>query len=79
MNFTIVSSNIEEALEELQKIRDKVNSKNMDEAELKIQLQHVYHHLNVAWNIRDVETERYRNITHEEFENWGEYPNEFDD
>jgi len=78
MNYQIVLSNIEEALEELERIRDKVNSKNIDDVEFKIALQHVYHHLNFSWNVRNQKTEKYENLTDDEFIKWGKYPLDLD-
>ncbi len=78
MNLKVVSSNIQEALEELEKIRDKINSKTINEVEFQVQLQHVYHHLNFAWNVRHQKSERYRNMTDEDFKVWGKYPTDLD-
>jgi len=55
-NKDIIVSNIEEAREELENILSKLTSKpEYSEVEFKIALEHVYHHLNFLWNIRNVE------------------------
>ena len=78
MNFKIISPNIQEALEALESIRDKLNSKSISETEFQIQLQHVYHHLNVAWNIRHKATDLYKNMTTGDFLTWRKYPSDLD-
>jgi len=81
MNTKIISSNISEALEELNRINDELSAKSLDEVDFQIKLQHVYHHLNMAWNVRHIKTEQYRNMSDEDFEQWGSFPTdiEFED
>ena len=74
MNFKIISSNVEEALEELKNISKEVHAEKMDEVEFQIALQHVYHHLNVAWNARYASSESYRNMSDQNFKEWGSFP-----
>jgi len=78
MNLEIIKSNILEALEELQNIKDEIESKDLEEIDFEIMLRHVYHHLNVAWNIRNKSTNNYRNMNDNEFEEWGKYPKDID-
>ena len=78
MNLKIVSLNIQEALEDLEKIREEIISNTINEVEFQMQLQHVYHHLNFAWNVRHKKTEQYKNMTEEEFRGLGKYPKDLD-
>jgi hypothetical protein len=75
LNWRIILSNLGEAREQLEDIerRAKRNSR-LSEEELRIFLQHVYHHLNFAWNVRRVATARYAKMTDREFLQWGKYP-----
>jgi hypothetical protein len=58
LNWRIIKSNIDEAREELQKMGDKIAMrKGLSEEELKISLEHAYHHLNCAWNVRHMSKE----------------------
>ena len=41
---------------------------------LQVGLLHAYHHLNFAWNIRNVPTEQYAKLTQKQFKRWGKYP-----
>ncbi len=79
VNWRIVHSNISEALEELQGLEKKIKQRKCDEIELQLSLQHAYHHLNFAWNIRRVPTKRYVHLTQEEFDEWRKYPAEIED
>ena len=80
MNYKIILSNLREAREELYKLESKINSSDKpDEVEFELSLRHVYHHLNFAWNIRNMETEKYKNLTNSDFHEWGKFPNGFDD
>jgi hypothetical protein len=80
MNHKIILSNLQEAREELDKFEAKLNSSDKpDEVEFELSLRHAYHHLNFAWNIRNVETEKYKNLTDTDFREWSKFPNGFDD
>ena len=80
MNHKIILSNLQEAREELDKFEAKLNSSDKpDEVEFELSLRHAYHHLNFAWNIRNVETEKYKNLTDTDFREWCKFPNGFDD
>ena len=78
MNTKILTSNISEALEELNRINSELATNLLDEVSFQIKLQHVYHHLNIAWNARNITTELYRNMSDEDFEKWGSYPKDIE-
>ncbi len=79
LNWQIILSNIREAREELQELENLINSSEQPvEIELELSLRHAYHHMNSAWNIRNIETEKYTNITEAEFKAWGTFPLGFD-
>ncbi len=80
MNSEINLSNLREARKELAELETMLTAPNeASEAELELSLRHVYHHLNFCWNIRNIETEHYKNMSATEFIDWGKYPNGFDD
>ena len=81
MNNKIISSNIAEALEELESINNELEVNSLNEVNFQIKLQHVYHHLNIAWNVRNVKTEHYREMSDDDFKTWSSYPKdiEFED
>jgi hypothetical protein len=41
-------------------------------------MQHIYHHLNTAWNIRKEKEETIRKCIEEDFNTWRHFPSEFD-
>ena len=43
-----------------------------------VNLQHVYHHLNTAWNIRKESDSRIEECTEEDFMRWRKFPSDFD-
>lgn len=74
LNRTIIEHNLSEAIEELDKLRDRAARRELKEEELQIGLLHAYHHLNFAWNIRYVPTSEYASLTQSQFNRWGKYP-----
>lgn len=74
MNWKIISSNLQEAREQLEKIEQRIKKKDYSEAEFFLDLQHAYHHLNFAWNVRKVKTEEYTKMTEDDFNRWGQFP-----
>ena len=75
LNYDIIRSNISEAREELQKIESRIaRNQSLDETDFQIAMQHAFHHLCFAWNIRHVATRRYAKLSTAEFEKWGQYP-----
>jgi hypothetical protein len=77
LNWPIILSNIAEAREQLQQIEARANTgEKISEVEFQILLEHAYHHLNFAWQIRHTPTKRYANLTDEDFNLWSKYPKE---
>jgi hypothetical protein len=79
LNLQIIGSNLDEAIEELVRIRADISTGKVAEADLQVKLCHAYHHLNFAWNIRHVSTDEYRQLTDAQFKRWGRYPSEIED
>jgi hypothetical protein len=77
-NLQIIQSNIVEAIEELQKLERKATDGTLDEVGLHLGLQHAYHHLNFAWNVRRISTSEYASVTDAKFNEWGKYPAEIE-
>ena len=80
LNWAIVLQNIRESRRQLQEIEKRIGeSVEFSPIELEIMLRHAFHHLNFAWNARRGATERYANLTDENFSRWGKYPKKFDE
>ena len=60
--------------EQLQKLERKAAEGELCEEELQVGLQHAYHHVNFAWNLRRISTSEYSNLTQSQFESWGRIP-----
>ena len=71
LNLEIIESNLSEAIEELEVLRERASSGELNEADLRVRLCHAYHHLNSAWNIRHVCTSQYATLTQSQFRRWG--------
>jgi hypothetical protein len=79
LNRQIIASNLAEAIEELAGLNFKAIHGGLTEVQLAIGLQHAHHHLNFAWNIRNVPTTQYANLTDRQFKRWGKYPADMDE
>lgn len=78
MNWKLIASNLREAREQIVEIEQRIERKDYSEAELYIDLQHAYHHLNFAWNIRTVKTKKYTEMTDTDFNRWGQFPKDIE-
>lgn len=77
MNHKIILYNIQEAREQLEEIEKLLIDENLSEIEFQTQLEHSYHHLNFAWNIRHSSTEEYKEMSVDNFNKWSKFPKEF--
>ena len=67
--------NIKDAREQLEEIEKLVAEENPpSETDLQLKLEHCYHHLNVAWNIRRSSTEDYAKMSVKNFNKWSKFP-----
>ena len=75
MDWKIILANIREAREQLEGLESQIASSNRPvETELELALRHTYHHVNMAWNVRHIETENYKKLTESDFKKWGKFP-----
>jgi hypothetical protein len=80
LNWEIILYNIAEAREQLEQIEERAKSGTKpSEVEPQIMLEHAYHHLNFAWNIRHVSTKRYEKLSDDEFNEWSKFPEEIEE
>ncbi len=78
LNWQIILSNVKEARKELEELEKTIESGESEQIELEISLRHAYHHLNFAWNTKNIPSEKYANLTDSEFKEWGRFPQDFD-
>ena len=77
LNWEIILSNLAEAREQIEEIEKRASDETKpSEIELQIWLEHVYHHLNFAWNIRHKTSFNYSKLSDEEFNEWSKFPTE---
>ena len=75
MNRDNVLFHLQEAAEELNKtVAQFKRDSEYSEAELLVAMQHLYHHLNTAWNSRAIDTTRLERATNQDFNKWGAFP-----
>lgn len=77
MNKEWVLWNLKEAQEELiRTIADLESDASYDVPEFSVAMSHLYHHLNTAWNSRDVSEEVARDCSQENFDRWRQMPDD---
>ena len=78
MNYQIISPNIFFARDELENIAKKLSSETLTETEFRDRLKHVYYHLNLAWNIKHISTDKYNERAEKDRKKWGQYPSDIE-
>ena len=74
-NKDIVKFNIEEAKEQLEEILNDIETDlEFSDVEFQISLEHAYHHLNFAWNARNVEEKRAIKCSEKDYKEWSKFP-----
>jgi hypothetical protein len=77
MNKKLVTFHLNEAHEQLQAILDEMSrDDDYGYGEYVVEMQHLYYHLNTAWNARDAFNEEAEPISDELFNRWGRFPHD---
>lgn len=75
MNKDYLLYNLQEAKEQLyQIIQDLKNNSDYDFGEYIVDMTHLYHHINTAWNAKDSTETESNNCTDEDFYKWRQFP-----
>lgn len=78
MNKKFVRYNLEEVQEEVGLIlRGLKADPDYTEERFYRAMQHIVHHVNIAWNARDIAEGAHEDATEEQLEQWGRYPTDF--
>jgi hypothetical protein len=79
MNRDVVLSNLREAAESLTNLIAEMTA-DFDYAQdqLWVDISHVYHHVNTAWNARDASVSRVEACSAEDFKAWRQFPADID-
>jgi TolA-binding protein len=74
-NRDLIIGNIEEAIEQLQDaVSELRNDQEYDEGQLRLDLEHAYHHLNYAWHIRTASEPEAAECSQENYVKWSKFP-----
>jgi hypothetical protein len=76
MNQSIVLFHLREAAEQLNKtIQGLETDKSYGFGNFQVEIAHLYHHLNTAWNGRDQTDAEFAQCTDESFKRFRQFPN----
>jgi hypothetical protein len=76
MNKGTILSDLREAKEELDNLIDEIEKDtDFDFDGYYVPVQHIYHHLNTAWNIRKESEETIKEYSEDNFNKWRRFPN----
>lgn len=74
LNLRHIISNIDEAMEQLQKIKKACKTGDYDPGEFLVEMQHALYHLNFAFNSRFYSDEELESLSQEEWEKLKQSP-----
>ncbi len=79
MNSDWLLFHLREAREELSRtIADLESDSKLGEGELRVALAHLYHHVNTAWNSRNVGRDVIDTHSDADWASWGRFPADID-
>jgi len=79
MNREWILFHLKEAHEELRSAIEEFEKRSdCDDGEYLVTMMHLYHHLNTAWNAKDVSIEDARISSDENFSKWRQFPSDID-
>jgi hypothetical protein len=74
-----ITWNLEEAQEELSRILESIRpSTEIDEAEFRTQMTHLFSHLNAAWNVRNMNASDFDTAIGEQRIAWMRFPQDIE-
>ena len=74
-NKELIITNLEEAIEQLQEsVEELRKNEDFSEPELRIDLEHAYHHLNYGWHVRDASDKDLDEDHDKNYVKWSKYP-----
>jgi hypothetical protein len=77
MNRNVIVFHLQEAAEQLNEtIRNLSSNQQYGAEEFEVEMGHLYHHLNTAWNGRERTNEQFNKCTDEDFARFRKFPKE---
>jgi hypothetical protein len=74
MNRKLIVDHLAEAQGQLRDINIYLKGKRISSGRLQVMFEHLYHHINMAWNTRGLNTSRYRKMNDQDFNAWSKFP-----
>lgn len=75
MNLKYIRYNLEEAQEEIENIMTQLKrGEPYDQSQFYSSMQHLIHHINIAWNSRHASPVETENATDDDLKRWGKFP-----
>ncbi len=79
MNKKYTLYNLKEAKEQLDEILLELeNNSEYDFGEFSVDIQHLYHHINTAWNAQNSSEKESNECSEVNFNKWRKFPNDID-
>ena len=79
INKDYVLFHLQEAYEELARtIAEIANESGYAQEEFTVAMAHLFHHLNTAWNARNVTVDRAAACSETDFERWRQFPKDLE-
>ena len=78
MNNRHTEFHLKEALEQLQETISSFQKGDVDEVQLELDMEHLYHHINTAWNSRNALEKDTDECSQANFEEWRKFPSDID-
>jgi hypothetical protein len=79
MNKQHIQFHLREAHEAIEQILESLRSDpGYDYGNYWVEMQHLYHHINTAWNGREATDEEVSVCSQEDFDRWGRYPTDLE-
>lgn len=74
MNKKFITYNFQDIQEEVEIVIRRAQAGQLSHEEFYKSIQHIYHHLNIAWNARSTEPEVVFDLDDERMDEWKEFP-----
>lgn len=79
LNWEIILYNLKDVREQIDEIITLAEAGDLDKINFQVKMEHAYHHLNSAWNIRHLGTKRYAKCAKKDFNEWSKYPRDLEE
>lgn len=79
LNWDFILDNLRDAGGQIDEIVKLAESGNLDKTDFRIKMEHAYHHLNFAWNIRNIGPKRAAQCSKKDFNEWSKYPRDLEE